>query len=199
MRVVTVAPAPPPQVQSPGYPSGDGSCPHPCDCGGVPCGEYLFDFRALNTSINGVTLMQWLLNTWIGGSNAMGNAAVNGLFLDDNWSSSGPSEIDPHVLNDTGLTQDDVALMVTNYRIAMAAIQQHIVDLGGFAWQSFAPSSSTCGGPLVKQATCASDLRGFCTPTTQCRVMLCCMVSQGRAARPPTTSLPYRRMWPPSN
>ena len=25
--------------QTPGYPRGDGSCPGPCDCGGVPCGE----------------------------------------------------------------------------------------------------------------------------------------------------------------
>jgi hypothetical protein len=31
------------QDQTPGYPTGDGVCPAPaCDCGGVPCGFYLF-------------------------------------------------------------------------------------------------------------------------------------------------------------
>ena len=32
------------QDQTPGFPKGDGVCPAPaCDCGGVPCGFYLFN------------------------------------------------------------------------------------------------------------------------------------------------------------
>jgi hypothetical protein len=30
------------QDQTPQHPHGDGSCTSPCDCGGVPCGEYLW-------------------------------------------------------------------------------------------------------------------------------------------------------------
>ena len=31
--------------QTPNFPTGDGNCPGPCDCGVHPCGEYLFDVR----------------------------------------------------------------------------------------------------------------------------------------------------------
>jgi hypothetical protein len=58
------------QVQSPGYPSGDGSCAQPCDCGKNPCGEYLWDFRALNVSINGQTLLEWYVNSYVMNANS---------------------------------------------------------------------------------------------------------------------------------
>ena len=35
--------------QTPGFPHGDGSCPGPCDCGGVPCGEYSASVGALSS------------------------------------------------------------------------------------------------------------------------------------------------------
>ena len=42
------------QSGTPGYPNGDGNCAPPgCDVGSVPVGEYLFDPRAANTSVNG--------------------------------------------------------------------------------------------------------------------------------------------------
>jgi hypothetical protein len=70
-----------------------------CDCGGVPCGEYLFDHR------NGSMLRQFLLDSVIGGPNGVDNPAIDGLFIDDFWCSNlmngscsdpvqGPSEID---------------------------------------------------------------------------------------------------------
>ena len=44
--------------QTPGFPHGDGSCPGPCDCGGVPCGEYLWDTR-------NATLRDWIINSFL--------------------------------------------------------------------------------------------------------------------------------------
>jgi hypothetical protein len=45
------------------------------DCGGVTCGEYLYDHR--NES-----LRAFIVDTIVGGPDAMGNDAVNGIFLD---------------------------------------------------------------------------------------------------------------------
>ena len=50
------------QEQTPEHPKGDGSCTAPCDCGKVPCGEYLFDHR------NGSMLQDWLVNEYAGGA-----------------------------------------------------------------------------------------------------------------------------------
>ena len=79
------------QGQTPGYPHGDGDCAPPaCDCGKNPCGEYgsaaaprpprprppapnpspsdriageyLFDFRSLDVSVNGETMLDWYVN-----------------------------------------------------------------------------------------------------------------------------------------
>ena len=48
------------QTQTPGYPAGDGVCAAPgCDVGSVPVGEYLFDPRAANVSVNGQTFIEW--------------------------------------------------------------------------------------------------------------------------------------------
>ena len=70
--------------QTPGHPKGDGDCALPCDCGGVPCGEYLWDHR--NSS-----LRDFLVNEFILGPNGLGNANVSGFYLDDvRWGQGGP-------------------------------------------------------------------------------------------------------------
>ena len=71
------------QTQSPAFPKGDGDCAAPaCDTGAVPSGEYLWDFRQLNTSIKGVTLREWWLDTWLFGEFGGGNPLVSGFFFD---------------------------------------------------------------------------------------------------------------------
>ena len=62
---VTVPGACSDQTQTPGYPKGDGTCAAPaCDVGGVvPVGEYIFDQRAANVSVNGQTLLRWMIDT----------------------------------------------------------------------------------------------------------------------------------------
>jgi hypothetical protein len=66
--------------QTPGHPRGDGDCTAaPCDCGGVPCGEYLWDHRAPG-------LQQYLLDTVIlNDKTGLGNPNIHGFYLDDGW------------------------------------------------------------------------------------------------------------------
>ena len=61
-----------PAVPSPDDPNPDGACVGHCDCGGVPCGEYLFDHR------NGTMLRSWLLEEVIG--NGLG-PVMSGYFV----------------------------------------------------------------------------------------------------------------------
>ena len=61
------------QLQTPGYREGDGICFDHCDCGSIPCGEYLFDHR--NQS-----LRDFLVNEYIMGENGLGNPMIDGNF-----------------------------------------------------------------------------------------------------------------------
>jgi hypothetical protein len=71
-------------VQVPGFPYGDGNCSAPaCDVGAVPVGEYVFDSRAWNTSINGQTLGQWWLNEYLFGAYGAANSNITGFYFDD--------------------------------------------------------------------------------------------------------------------
>jgi hypothetical protein len=58
-----------------GKPNPTQSCKRSCDCGTVPCGEYVFDHR--NKS-----LQDWLVNTYIGGPEGIGNPNISGIFID---------------------------------------------------------------------------------------------------------------------
>ena len=119
----------------------------PGACGdGVPCGEYLYDHR------NGSMLREWLVETVIGGPDAMGNENVSGLFLDDFWSNypfllpwsngdcstgahGGASEEHGGCDEDTGLGAADVQAIAAGWRATLQASFEKIVALGGYSWQ----------------------------------------------------------------
>lgn len=66
-------------AQTPGYPHGDGDCGPPgCDVGSVPVGEYLFDPRAANVSIDGQTLAEWYVDEYLFGPTGAGNPNISG-------------------------------------------------------------------------------------------------------------------------
>jgi hypothetical protein len=55
-------------------PTFPGLCAAPaCDCGGVPCGPYMFDFRAANVTVNGQTFVDWYINDYFFGATALGH------------------------------------------------------------------------------------------------------------------------------
>ena len=89
-----------------------------CNCGKLPCGEYLFDFR--NDS-----LVEWYLKTHMGGPTALGHPDVDGLILDDYWSSS-PSEIDSHSIEDMGLSPAEAGAVHSAYTVALSKLLAYI-------------------------------------------------------------------------
>ena len=73
------------------------------DCGkGIECGEYVFDHR-------NETLRDWLIHTmFLGNATGGGNPSVSGFYVDDGWSSKGPSEMDKDAVAKMGLSASDV-------------------------------------------------------------------------------------------
>ena len=171
------------QEQTPGYPTGDGNCAAPgCDCGvGVPCGFYVWNHSS-TTVVNGQSFQDWFLDSYM--FDALGASAnVSGFFWDDVWN----VECDihdqvPQTCEDMGLTANGPGLqaLTAAYDANMAALRAKTLAAGKFAWQMLwtggAADSvgSTCAQPLVKQATCAADLRALCSADSpaQSRAMM---------------------------
>ena len=129
-----------PQVPTPSNPNPDGRCVDYCDCGDVPCGEYLWDHR-------NDTLRSFLINDIILGPSILGNPAISGLFIDDFWCSDlingtgnctdpvqGPTEIDRNSVADMGLSDADVADITWGWLKTMTLAQQAILDHNGYTW-----------------------------------------------------------------
>ena len=143
------------QDQTPEHPKGDGSCVDTCDCGSIPCGEYLWDHR------NGTMLREFLLHEFVLGPDGMANPNIDGIFLDDGWTDSpeeraswwpkegfcsadvigGPTEEYPNCTLDMGLTQADTTLIKSEWQKTISAVQSSIVSAGGFNWQLFEQST----------------------------------------------------------
>ena len=156
------------QDQTPGYPSGDGSCPGPCDCGGVPCGFYIFNHA-------NATLRRWLIDDFVFGPTGLGHpsGAISGLYLDDHWADAydptdapdcaasaigGPTEVNRFCGADIGLTQADTAANTAGWRAMMLELQQRVVAAGAFSWAYFnqvrgAPSKGACASFFTNNGT----------------------------------------------
>ena len=172
------------QSQTPEHPHGDGSCVDACDCGSVPCGEYLWDHR-------NASLRAWLVDEFIGGKQGIQNAAIDGFFLDDGWHvgqdkyapwmpkagfcdtcapgspadkcPGGPTEEDVHCVVDMGLSAQDVKDITAAWKLTMSAAQAAIVKGGGFNWQLFSGATGPTTG--MPAAQCAAVVRDLCSDT----------------------------------
>ena len=155
------------QEQTPGFPHGDGSCPGPCDCGGVPCGEYLFAHAGQNKS----QLSDWILGDILGPT-ALGNPNISGFYLDDEWyntstfgpnscsgsSVGGPTEEDMHCLEDMGVADVDFTTATTDAWCATRQrIEASVLANEGWIWQMFVNFKTP------DKASCASTLRQQCS------------------------------------
>ena len=158
-------------VQTPGYPGGDGNCAAPaCDVGTVPIGEYLFEHRNANVSINNQTLVEWFIEEYLAGPNGLGHPEISGLYIDDDWGNmnpNGPSEMNEYAMADMGLGSGELADIVTAYNWVANQAYQAIVEKGKSVWDLFLnndPNCINCGDcpqPWVKRDTCAADLRAY--------------------------------------
>jgi hypothetical protein len=128
------------------------------DCGGVICGEYLWDHR--NQSVRA-----FLVDTVVGGPDALGNPAIDGLFLDDFWSNfpyhlpwsgsasrdcsmskiGGPSEIKGGCTGAMGLSAVDVENIAQEWFKTTQAVFAKIVAMKGYAWQMLQFPDDTTG------------------------------------------------------
>ena len=144
-----------PAVPSPSNPNPDGACVGNCDCGAVPCGEYLWDWR--NSSV-----APWIIANHIGGPNGLDNAAISGYFIDDFWCSNivngtgacgdpvqGPTEIDAHSQADMGLSDQDIADITNGWLAGMTAAQQAILDRGAYTWSLIPGQDNANAEPVI--------------------------------------------------
>lgn len=166
-----------PAVPSPTNPNPDGSCKDHCYTGGVPTGEYLFDWRSYNVSINGQTLIEWVLTEVIGGPTGVDSSDVDGFFIDDFWCSNlvngtgsctdpvqGPTEIDPNNQADMGLTDQDVADITLAWLQAMTEAQRFILNAGAYTWSLIPGQDNANAEPvIINQGNCARILEEACS------------------------------------
>ena len=166
------------QVQTPQYP---GLCEAPaCDCGLLPCGEYVFEFRSANISVHGQTFVEWFINDYFFSPTALGNPGIDGLYVDDFWGAAGPSEMDPAAVEDMGLSVADVADMAAAYRWVLKQAGAAVTAAGKWTWSEFLNNdpfqyiNGGCPQPWVKKETCAADLRLLCNASApaQTRTLL---------------------------
>jgi hypothetical protein len=100
---------------------------------------------------------------------------VSGFFWDDIWpaaSGNFPDASAGKIVEDTGMTTADLVSITAAYNANMAALEARTLAEGKLAWQILWTGGdpngkgSTCPSPLVKQASCATDLRALCAATS---------------------------------
>ncbi len=149
-----------PAFVTPANPSPSIPCYAPCDCGALPCGEYLFDHR------NGSQLTEWLVHKYIVSNTALGSSAISGLFIDDFWCSlminstdactdpaPGPSEADNNSAVDMGLSNQTLLAISEGWLKNMEVIQQAIIDAGGYTWSLMPGQSNANAMPVIVNST----------------------------------------------
>lgn len=162
-----------PEVPTPSNPNPDGSCSGTCDCGSIPCGEYLFDHR-------NASLRSWLVQEYILGPNGLGSGVTDGFFIDDFWCSNlingtgacndpvqGPTEIDPHAQEDMGLSDSDIADITKGWLETMTATQQAILSAGAYTWSLIPGQANANAEPwMTGPGSCTDTVRAACSPSS---------------------------------
>ncbi len=128
------------------------------ECGvGVQCGEYVFNHR-------NASLTDFLLGDYFFGETSSLSPYVDGYYVDDGWSSSGPSEMDADAVQKMGMTPADVQAMIAAWEANQAAWRTKLVANGKFEWFLFYGGQQTAPGwnqtdPAV---TCQSYMTTNC-------------------------------------
>lgn len=133
------------------------------DCGvGVRCGEYVFNHR--NASLLTDFLLLNATDGYFFGETGLGSAIIDGYYIDDGWSSAGPSEMDADAVAKMGMSKADVAAMTAAWAANQAAWRDAFVAAGKFEWFLFLGGQQ--GAPGTNQTdpaqTCAKYLTAFC-------------------------------------
>ena len=136
------------QAQTPGYPYAAGSggnCKGPCDCGGVPCGFYLYDHRMWNHSIRGQTLGEWMVDELIVAG--LQDPNVDGYYIDDSWGPSYVTDIGHSPFLDCNLSASEGQAIATAWAHNSEQVKAAVLANGGFLWQMMI-NAGVGGGPI---------------------------------------------------
>ena len=151
------------QFQTPEYRSGSvqsGSCDAPCDCGpNIPCGWYLFNHSHPDCRA-------WLVSEFMMGRTAMGDPNVHGVFIDDVWEAHGPELEGPGsgaAAHDTGMSPEDIQVMMVDWRKTMDAANKAVIDAGGYTSRLFY-NNWTCAQAPFKKHECTEYMAEVCSP-----------------------------------
>ena len=68
-------PLPGPRTENRENPGNYAICDGDCDCGSVPCAEYVYDHRNASPT-------QWLIDEYVGGPFGTGSPHVDGVFIE---------------------------------------------------------------------------------------------------------------------
>jgi hypothetical protein len=114
----------------------------------------------------------------VSATQGLGDPAISGFFIDDYWCSNklceklgcrctdpvqGATEIDAHQQVDMGLTDDDIADITLGWNETMGAVQQYILDHGGYTWSLIPGQENANASPLMMtNESCAAELRVAC-------------------------------------
>ncbi len=148
-----------------------GWCNETCDCGKVPCGEYVFDHR--NSSLS-----DWLVQEFLLGATGLGSEFVDGYFLDDGWDAwapgqhgswgcngnavGGPTEMTVNCTADMGLGSAEIKDITNQWHTNMITAKAVAVAAKGFSWQLLLTASTP-----IKGAQCEAFFRRACAPHSQ--------------------------------
>ena len=181
----------------------DGLCTgKACDCGRVPCGMYLFDHRQgdhkVCTGWGGcMTLREWFVHNLTVSEMGLLNPAIDGFFIDDNWSSKlmgdgadGTGDLNGSDVSDCGLSPTDMKDMKQSWISNMNTVKAAILDNHGFIWQMMVNNGTGTSSIVHKGATCAKTLRAACkADSVEQRGALNYGVQRGTAQQPDALQL----------
>eukprot|EP01052_Picozoa_sp_SAG31_P025410 SAG31_NODE_2226_length_6149_cov_9.156198_2_plen_260_part_00 len=92
------------------------------------------------------------------------------VYFDDEWTASGPTEMDGSAVADMGLSTEEVAALVESFNWVMDQAYEAILARGKFSWNQLWNGNRTpwinCPDPMVSSAPpakCAADIRKHCT------------------------------------
>lgn len=114
-------------------------------------------------------LQEFLIEHYIGGATGVDNAAIDGLFIDDDWSQGFPTEEDTHAVEDMGLDKEQTAKVVVGWQANQAAAQAKILAAKAYNWQllncEYAPNSThaCAGAPQTAPSRNQTNPRAQCT------------------------------------
>ena len=166
------------QFQTPEYHSGSvmfGDCLHEhCDCGELPCGWYLWNHSVPECR-------EWLVKEHMMGAMSMGNADVQGNFIDDEWFEYGPELEGPgseSISKDIGFDRSANLAMQAYWRLTMDAANAAVIAADGYTWRAFvllvvarvrSARSFALGESLALLRSCAPSLALSLAHTSRAR------------------------------